>query len=293
MPIKGLTDREARFPRLGILRKGGEKTEKRPGQDLDYFRMDADIDILNVFQQHYGNQPRQINIMLPYQRTEQCFPSWMEEWASGSLVRRCDGESISIKLNEDKKTYSRKPSPCMQQCGCKAVGRLIVVIPELQRLGFIEVQTHSKWDILGLTENLVAVEQASGDLRGIPFVLSRKAREVSVPMGDKRVRQTKSLLSIEVSPAYAQKMISSGQSRAIQAIEAQVQVLPESQSYRALPVGASLPTRQELNSEFKRIVPSVVSIEDAKKRCFVLFGADNTKDLTDHQLSVLISSLAD
>jgi hypothetical protein len=54
MPIKSLTTRQARFPMLGKIRKGGEKKEnpKRPGtlisgDDLEYFRIDSDIQGIN------------------------------------------------------------------------------------------------------------------------------------------------------------------------------------------------------------------------------------------------------
>ncbi|MBW4596261.1 MAG: hypothetical protein KME46_25985 [Brasilonema angustatum HA4187-MV1] len=209
MAIKGLTDKQARFPKIGTIRKGSPKHEGKMGRDLTYFRFDTqDSDAAQAFLQAYGKEPREINVMLPYQQTEQVFPSWMEEWAASSLIRRCDGEQQCLYLNSDRKSYSKKPIQCAApQCNCKPVGRLTVVIPELRRLGYVEVLTHSKFDILGLTENLVAIEQASGDLRGIPFVLSRTRRSISVPMGEKRVRQDKWLLSIEASPEWSHRMI--------------------------------------------------------------------------------------
>jgi hypothetical protein len=184
MPIKGLTDRTASFPKLGTIRKGAPKTENKPGQDLDYFRFDTDnADLEGAFLQVYDQQPRELNVFLPYKTTEQNFSSWMEEWARASLLRRCDGEAQTIWLNDDKKTYSKGRKACLNcdetKSGCKPSGRLHVVIPELKRLGYVEVQTHSKWDIMGITENLVAIEQATGDLRGIPFKLCRRQRSIS------------------------------------------------------------------------------------------------------------------
>lgn len=221
MAIKGLTDKQARFPKIGTIRKGSPKQEGKIGRDLTYFRFDTqDSDAAQAFVQAYGKEPREINVMLPYQQTEQVFPSWMEEWAASSLIRRCDGEQQCLYLNSDRKSYSKKPIQCAApQCNCKPVGRLTVVIPELRRLGYVEVLTHSKFDILGLTENLVAIEQASGDLRGIPFVLSRTRRSISVPMGEKRVRQDKWLLSIEASPEWSHRMIQQLEARAMPALQ--------------------------------------------------------------------------
>ena len=72
MAIKGLTDRGPQFPELGVLRKGAKKVqENKPGADLDYFRFDTkDQDALEVFQEAFGDQPREIEIKLPFQTTD-------------------------------------------------------------------------------------------------------------------------------------------------------------------------------------------------------------------------------
>jgi hypothetical protein len=232
MPIKGLTDRTASFPKLGILRKGAPKTGNRPGQDLDYFRFDtADTELKTAFTEIYKEQPREINVFLPYKTTEQNFSSWMEEWAASSLLRRCDGENQVIWLDDNKRTYSKGRKACLGcdgKTGCKPSGRLSVVIPELKRLGYVEVQTHSKWDIMGLTENLVAIEQATGDLRGIPFKLCRRQRNISTPRDNGRARVDKWLLTLEVSPQWSSKVLEALESRANR-------VLMEPSSAMALP----------------------------------------------------------
>ena len=218
MPIKGLTDRTASFPKLGTIRKGAPKTGNRPGQDLDYFRFDTnDTELSTAFTEVYKRQPREINVFLPYKTTEQNFSSWMEEWAASSLLRRCDGENQVIWLDENKRTYSKGRQACLGcdgKTGCKPSGRLSVVIPELKRLGYVEVQTHSKWDIMGLTENLVAIEQATGDLRGIPFKLCRRLRNISTPRDNGRARVDKWLLTLEVSPQWSSKVLEALESRA-------------------------------------------------------------------------------
>ena len=69
MPIKSLTTRQARFPLLGKIRKGGEKKEnpKKPGtlisgDDLEYFRIDSDIQgIGEKFTAIYGKEPKQLD----------------------------------------------------------------------------------------------------------------------------------------------------------------------------------------------------------------------------------------
>jgi len=142
MPIKGLTTRNditPRFRTLGKLRKGGEKTPKGYGPDLNHFRFTSDVpEIVEAFTAIYGEQPRAVNVYLPYETTEQNFATWKELWAASGLQHRCDGETMQIWLGKDGK-YHRDPQPCPG--GCDEVGRLEVIIPELIAAGFIGTVT--------------------------------------------------------------------------------------------------------------------------------------------------------
>jgi fido (protein-threonine AMPylation protein) len=89
----------------------------------------------------------------------------------------------------------------------QTIGKLYIVIPELKRLGYIEVLTHSKWDIIELHRNLQAVYNFAGDLRTVPFILSRSPREIKIPLNGRRVKQIKHLLNIEINPNYTQQVI--------------------------------------------------------------------------------------
>ena len=226
MGIKGLTDRPASFPRIGILRKGAESVEKTNssgkkynsyGRDLDHFRFDTeDADALAAFEVAYGPEPRQINVYLPYTTADENFGAWKECWTASSLQHRCDGETCVLWLDRATNKYRSDPVPCPG--GCKEVGRLMVIVPELRRMAYVIAETHSKNDILEISSNLAAIEQAQGTLRGIPMRLSRKAREISTPMGDgKRTRTTKWLLHIEVAPRWVDLMLQSAEQRALPA----------------------------------------------------------------------------
>lgn len=215
MAIKGLTDRGATFPRIGELRKGDAKPDKGIGRDLDYFRFTSDDkDAMEAFKAAYGDQPRTIRCYLPYAEPEQNFGAHMEEWQAGGLIRRCDGETISISRAATGNGYNKNPLPCLKAngkpCGCKQVGRLMVIIPELKRFAYVVALTTSINDIIEIHSNLTAALQIRGDLRGVPFILSRKPREISTPDPKdptKRVRREKWLLSIEPAPAWVQEQI--------------------------------------------------------------------------------------
>lgn len=240
MPIKSLTSRQARFPMLGKIRKGASMEGRKSPADLDYFRMDSDIkyyeETLNTeltlaekfhginsnrnFPGIYGAKPKQIDVLLPFPTTEQVFPCWMEEWNKTSLIRRCD-EEIQHIYEQNGKMIATKPIPCLkasgEECNCKQVGRLSVVLPKLGEMGYFEVETHSKWDIISLTEQLQAVEMSAGSLLGIPFLLERTPREISYPLpGGKRGRKIFNLLSIRVHPDRASQVLQVIETRAFQ-----------------------------------------------------------------------------
>lgn len=215
MPIVGLTDqRRPTFPKIGDIRKGAEKEEKRPGKDLTWFRyvpIEGEEEAAETFGFHYGSCPREVNIFLPFDEIDRNFEAWMEAHTAGALQCRGDGETCFLWRDESGE-MQREKRPCgdLPQCkDCKATGRLKVIIPELRRLAYVTVHTTSKWDIIELTENLRALRQLTGNgLKGIPLVLKRRPREISTPRSNgKRVRQTKWLLSIEADQRWVDQSL--------------------------------------------------------------------------------------
>lgn len=212
MPIKGLTDKDSltpRFPRIGKLRKGGEKGAKGFGPDLDHFRFTSERpEAVAAFVAAYGQQPRQINCYLPYASADANFPTWKEEWKAGGLQHRCDGQTCTIWLMPDGKKYSREPKPCPG--GCDEVGRLELIIPELLEAGIVgtvSLETHSLNDMMSIMASLTHVEQMRGDnplgLRGIMFTLRRVPEKISTPgWGDnKGKRQLVEKWLVKIEPA--------------------------------------------------------------------------------------------
>lgn len=215
MAIKGLTDKQAAFPSLGVLRKGEKKVNANaPGKDLTYFRFVSDDPLANdMFTSAYPNEDllRNINVLLPFKTTDENMDAWIEKWVAGGLIYRSDGETV-VLWRTDKGQFSTEikpdPRPVIGEDGKRAdgssqVGRLTVIIPELGRFATLTVLTTSKWDIINLTRQLRSYEALEGDLRGIPFVLKRTLETISTPTGNgKRSRRQKWLLSIETLPRY-------------------------------------------------------------------------------------------
>ena len=226
MAIKRLRD-DARtgFPCIGKLRKGDEKKdEKRPGQDLDYFRFTSDDpEVVRLVTEEYGEQPQEIDLFIPHAKIDDAFSSWQEDWKAGGLVHRCDGETCVLWLKPDGK-YSREPKECPG--GCKEVGRLSMVLPCLYRagyVGYVTFETHSINDILGIYGSLKATVEAKGreDLLGIGFTLKRVERAISTPgPNGKRVRRDKWMVDLEPAQDWVLAQLEVAKQNAMPQIQA-------------------------------------------------------------------------
>lgn len=224
MPIIGLTDRGASFPQIGILRKGAQKPERGPGRDLKHFRFDTDdTDAAGRFRTVYGDEPTSVRCYLPFPAVAENFEAWQEHWTAGALQHRCDGQTCVLWLDPRTQRYSQVSVPCPHQNAaagerdrCKPAGRLKVIIPELRRMAYVTVLTGSIHDIIALSEQLTALEALRGDLRGIPMILRRTPREISMPgTNGKRTRVEKWLLSIEAAPTWVDLQLAAQEQQAL------------------------------------------------------------------------------
>lgn len=253
MTILGLTDQAAAFPIIGVLRKGDVKKSNRPGEDLTYFRFTSeDGEALEDF---YGAYPdkqaqRRINIFLPHKTGDENMDSWMEHWVAGGLVHRCDGK-VTRLWRKDDGSYEDNPNEQKACPGkCKQVGRLSVIVPELGRFATVTVLTTSIHDIINLSRQLKSYESIRGDLRGIPFVLTRSPKMVSTPgENGKRLRREKWLLSLEANPQWAKMQLLADEQGA----------LPE------LPDTVDAPVRPTVNSTFDLPASVIPPDEEAQE----------------------------
>ena len=224
MAIKGLTDRGSAFPEIGSIRKGAAKTANAPGKDLPYFRVEFDEkeqEAAQVFRAKYGEQPAEITIVLPFNEVEKMWDPWYEAYTAGRLVARSDGERFVYLINtqtgeqvvSNGEPYTphreivgsyKKQNGGSEEIKCKPTGRLKIIIPELQRLAYLTVHTTSIHDIVNISSQLEAIQRINGGrLAGIPLVLRRRPKKISMPMPDgKRARVTKFMLSIEADPEW-------------------------------------------------------------------------------------------
>jgi hypothetical protein len=235
MTIKGLTDRGSKFPEIGQIRKGGKKTDpKKPGPDLNYFRVEFDEGDTRAeqFEKLYGKEPKAIDIMFPFNEVERVWDAWFEGYTAGRMVARSDGEFFTYLVNvktgehmvqngvdkDGKKVphreivgYYKSQDGKDMPIKMKPTGRLVVVIPDLHSLAYLTVHTTSIFDILNISGQIEAIRAMNnGVIAGVPLVMRRREKMISTPdLSDpsKRVRRKKSLISIEADPEWVKKML--------------------------------------------------------------------------------------
>jgi hypothetical protein len=252
MPIKGLTDRGLSFPEIGQIRKGIKETRTRQDgstytvpKDLEFFRVEFDQreqESAIKFVQVYGREPKEINIILPFDEIERCWDAWLEAYTAGRMVARSDGErfvywvdtatgDVKVKNGEPETPYKDGQVVGHDYQGkdvfAVPVGRLKVIIPELARAAFLTVHTTSIHDIDNLSQQLGAFKRLNnGVIKGIPLVLRRRPKKISIPAIDgQRTRMEKWLLSIEADPDWVKAKLVEVKSLALP--EAEELLLPE------------------------------------------------------------------
>lgn len=236
MPIKTMTDRGVGFAEIGSIRKGAEKTENKPGKDLEYFRVEfseGEDEAAEKFANHYKDEPKQLDILLPFNEIERCWDAWYEAYVSGAMIARADGEIYIYQ--RDQKTgdvlvqngldvHKGRPKLFNKEdvvatwtnkkdkevpVTCKPVGRLRVILPVLQRLAFLTLHTTSIHDIINISQQLEGIRKINdGKLVGIPIVMKRVPKMISTPRkGGKRVRSKKWLVSLEADPSWVREKL--------------------------------------------------------------------------------------
>lgn len=256
MPIKNLTDTQIARPTLiGKLRKGSPKGDKHIGTELDHFRFASETGWEHanaLFTEAYGDQPQEITVKLPYKYVDENLSSWYYAWAAGGLLRRCDGETCSLHRENSKANFNNTPVECPlrtnpgEKCpyGCKATGYLSLILPKLRQPGLVTLETHSINDLKNLYGSLLDAFEKLGDLRDVPFRLSRRHKEINAPVfgkdkkptGEKQKR-SKWLVFIEIDPSWFNLMLQVHESRRRKSIMDGIQftALPSATQIPALP----------------------------------------------------------
>ncbi len=234
MPIKHLTDtyQPGRgFPRLGKLRPGDTKvtaTGKTYPVDLDYFRVTFEPQYAHLeepFRQLYGDQPKEFQPVYVIGKTaNEAFPNWYEAYnSSATLLRRCDGETMTKWLDESTGQHQFAPKACLcasqrtnteadrKKNLCSRVGRLNLLFPALMDatgvMGYLTAETGSRSNIQTVFQVLMDMERLLGTLQGVPFIFGRAPVEMNVNIDGQRKKVTKALFYLRATEAFTQQHI--------------------------------------------------------------------------------------
>lgn len=193
MPIKDLQTTEYGFPEAGRIRLGIKKVNNKGTEypvETDYFVLSDAQDLIP----HYGPQPKELLVFLPYQERDRNFRAFYELFKTGGLYCQGDGEFINWQIDpagsgttvirdskviqkyteENGESYpdgsqvpcsgrNRKDAPLYPRCEkCMARALLFVLIRDPKdplklvgnRLAYYRLSTGSIHNIIGLTESL-------------------------------------------------------------------------------------------------------------------------------------------
>lgn len=207
--------------------------------EANHFVLDDAPGVADVIKE---TEPVELKIFFPFDDVNLVFPNFMQFWQASSLVCRGDGEQIlyaietstgrvkvrdGIALNdfiesrEEIKAGQVMPCPGPDRnrypkCqNCKPNAMLIVLLRDVPRLAYWQISTTSIHNIVDLTKQLNMIKATIGHLTGterltgVPFILKRVKRTISVPKGKDSGRQRveKWFIQLEIEPDWVMRMM--------------------------------------------------------------------------------------
>jgi hypothetical protein len=208
-------------------------------------------DAPGVFEAIGTDTPTELKVFFPFDDIGLIFPNFMQAWQASALMCRGDGEHIVYAINPttgkvkvrdgialydfDEVNFNGKVMPhktgevmpCpgpernyYSKCrNCKPNAMLIVMLRDVPRMAYWQISTTSIHNIIDLQKQLNTVKGIVGQitgtprLSGIPFILKRVKRTISVPKTDRagaaigRQRVDKWFVQLEIEPDWVVKMI--------------------------------------------------------------------------------------
>jgi len=315
MAIKGVSDKGLGFPRIGRIRKGEmqptKKTKDYPKDkqvmkpvDLDYFKIEFEKGFEHLaakFFSVYPAEPKSINIRLPFNEISEMWDPFLEAYTasrllarsdgpaeeSGMVLFRCDGKTgeIIVRNGINLETGLPEPHPEDNIAGYdyknnpveySPVGRLKVIVPELEEAGYMMMITGSWNDCTNISQQLRGIKELNNEvIKGVPLNLMRSDQKVMAPIDRKKVRVTKSLVSVIANSDWVSARMEADKQNAFPLLttaakmlkpsydlpESEIEVLPE-----LTPPGQwETPTPPENPTETIIDAPGVNSVEKEDK----------------------------
>ncbi|HRR41344.1 MAG TPA: hypothetical protein P5244_08945 [Syntrophales bacterium] len=174
--IKGLSDRR-RLPRLGIIRLGLKARSAKSGREypveVPYFICPPEV------QKIYGEQPTELDVMLPTNNIDEIFPCAYKYYGSSKGLK-CQGDGEKAwRVNETTNEMEQVECPCqfLEEGKCKQTGMLMVMLPKVSVGGIYQVRTSSYNSIVDINSGLDYVSALVGRFALVPLKLRRVKTE--------------------------------------------------------------------------------------------------------------------
>ena len=208
-PIKGLTDRPPRLPRIGKIHLGVKVSVKKDGtpcapypRATDYFVFDPEHPQYEELVDTYGEKPKELRILLPLEDETKFAQQYYRLYSqTRGLICKGDGEEALRMIDtatggaagRETKEVSMKPIPCQgRDCpeyGPRACGEtmnLQFLLPEVSGFGVWQIDTGSINSIININSALELIRQVYGRVAMVPLILALEPKEVVNPDDGKK-----------------------------------------------------------------------------------------------------------
>lgn len=209
MPIKGLTDRPPRLPRIGKIHLGVKVTVKKDGttcapypRATDYFVFEPNHPGYEELVKTYGEKPSELRILLPLEDETKFAQQYYRLYSmTRGLVCKGDGEEALRMVDtatggvagRDTKDVAMKPIPCQgRECpeygprACGEVMNLQFLLPEVSGFGVWQIDTGSINSIINVNSALDLIRGVYGRVAMVPLILALEPKEVVNPDDGKK-----------------------------------------------------------------------------------------------------------
>lgn len=239
MAIFSSETRISSFMEIGRIRKGAPKSEGL--KDLEHFRVDFrpdQEDAARAFRSVYGDAPTSINVRLAFPQVDRCWMCYFMVYNTSGLLGKAGiipgqdglwwlylrshktgellvkdgfkpGTSEQLPFDPSIPVYSYKSKKTGEDVPvyAKPEGRLFVMVPELRRINFVTLLTHSWYDCARLDGQLHDIQEVAErmglSLPAVPLRLVRRKEIISIAHDGKKRMAEKWLIHLDVDQDWS------------------------------------------------------------------------------------------
>lgn len=209
---------EGRIPRVGKIRLGVKKiaqSGKEYPSATDYFVVNEDgatsRPAAEGFHAVYGDEPREIEIVLPAPRVDDVLEGAYRSYGTGGLLKRkCAGPGSECVTRGPDGEWIASPCMCEKEGldpddkskHCQRRWTFTIMLMDVPGVGVWQVETGSPMAAEGLAQSLRLIEQFRGHLQGAKATLRVVPRTVA-PQGKPKTVHIIELGATDLTPAQA------------------------------------------------------------------------------------------